>query len=80
MLQPEYWNWTRNLIVASHFDLQLHEDFQKPFPSFRDSLQTEIYYRTLNEFGNNDELKKAKLSPLIFEIGRNGPVYLPQEP
>lgn len=85
MLQPEYWNWTRNLIVASHFDLQLHEDLQKPSPPFRDSLQTEIYYQTLNllsvpenKFKNYDEFKKVE--PLIFEIGRNGPIYLWQEP
>lgn len=79
MLQPEYWNWTRNLIVASHFDLQLKDQFQKSFPSFRDSNQTEIYYQILKEFGNDPEIKETKPSPLIFEIGRNGPVYLHQE-
>ncbi|MCP5275445.1 MAG: hypothetical protein H6936_11500 [Burkholderiales bacterium] len=75
MLQPEYWNWTRNLIVASHFDLRLRDDLQSPFPPFRDNLQTEVFYRTLKEFTNN-ALKYT--GPLVFEIGRNGPVHLSQ--
>lgn len=83
MLQPEYWNWTRNLIVASHFDLQFHEDLQKPFPPFRDSRQAEIYYQILKHFPPDNPERKHRLentkpSPLIFEIGRNGPVFLHQ--
>lgn len=74
MLQPEYWDWMRNLIVASHFNLQLNEQYQRPFPPFRDSLQTNIYYQILNKIGGKD---LAEPSPLIFEIGRNGPVHLP---
>ena len=80
MLQPEYWNWTRNLIVASHFDLQLKDQFQKSFPPFRDSNQTEIYYQILKLFdASNSDIKNTQSSPLIFEIGRNGPVYLHHE-
>ncbi len=39
--------WTRNLIVASHFGLQLHPDLQTPIPPFRDSYQTALFYSAL---------------------------------
>lgn len=78
MLQPEYWNWTRNLIVASHFDLRLNDNLQRPFPPFRDSLQTEVYYRTLENFSSKlDGENYKRTSSLVFEIGRNGPFFLP---
>ncbi|WMJ09271.1 hypothetical protein [Nitrosomonas sp. sh817] len=81
MLHPQYWRWTRNLIVATPFDLRLNEEFQKQIPPFRDSLQTEIYYRTFYKLISDSEdkeinLKKASRESLIFEIGRYGPVYL----
>ncbi|AEJ01944.1 hypothetical protein Nit79A3_2160 [Nitrosomonas sp. Is79A3] len=78
MLQPEYWDWVRNLVVATHFDLRLRDDLQKQIPPFRDSRQTGIFYQTRMIFSDNKkDLQNAQLSPLIFEIGRNGPVYLP---
>lgn len=72
MLHPQHWRWTRNLVVASPFDLRLDEAHQKVFPPFRDSQQTEIFYRTLRILGSEIENE----TPLIFEIGRNGPVRL----
>lgn len=75
MSDPEHWRWTRNLIVASHFDLKLKEAYQKQSPPFRDSQQTALYYATLIAAGN-DKLAEKEVSPLIFEIGRNGPVPL----
>ncbi len=38
---------TRNLIVASHFGLQLHPDLQRDVPPFRDSYQTSLFLATL---------------------------------
>ena len=36
--------WTRNLIIASHFGLNLHPDLQAPIPPFRDSYQTAFLF------------------------------------
>lgn len=72
MLHPQYWRWTRNLIVATPFDLRLKDEFQNQTPPFRDSLQTQIYFEILKTFGN----AAGEAPPLVFEIGRNGPIYL----
>ncbi len=72
MLHPQYWRWTRNLIVATPFDLRLNDKFQKQTPPFRDSLQTQIYYEIRKVLSSLD----GESPSLIFEIGRNGPVYL----
>lgn len=84
MFHPQHWRWTRNLVVASPFDLRLNEQYQKLFPTFRDSQQTEIFYHTLRILesgkkpsGNAHQLPDIeKELPLIFEIGRDGPVRL----
>ncbi|WP_374564746.1 hypothetical protein [Nitrosomonas sp.] len=89
MLHPQYWRWTRNLIVATPFDLRLNEEFQKQIPPFRDSLQTQIYYemrknllKEVCETGGKQQPEHSNQclpnisNSLIFEIGRNGPVYL----
>lgn len=73
MLHPQYWRWTRNLIVATPFDLRLKEELQKQIPPFRDSLQTQIFHEILKNVKSNIP---NTAPPLIFEIGRNGPVYL----
>lgn len=83
MFHPQHWRWTRNLVVASHFDLRLAETDQKHIPAFRDSQQTDIYYNTINILKSNESkrLPEGKaIPPLIFEIGRNGPVRMEQEP
>ncbi|SDY74698.1 hypothetical protein [Nitrosomonas sp. Nm58] len=91
MFHPQHWRWTRNLVVASHFDLRLAETYQKHIPAFRDSQQTDIYYNTIKILKSNEPKKSsenteipplpehAAISPLIFEIGRNGPVRMEQE-
>jgi hypothetical protein len=112
MIQPQNFRWTRNLIVASNFDLKLKRSLQKHAPPFRDSYQTSAYLSTLmainyddsiikelerydyaifkknirnNDFSViiNENLRCLKEKsfmecnpPLLFEIGRNGPVRL----
>jgi hypothetical protein len=44
---PTEWRWTHNLIIASHFGLELQPDLQIPIPPFRDSYQTSLFYAAL---------------------------------
>ncbi|SEL23903.1 hypothetical protein [Nitrosovibrio tenuis] len=44
---PAEWHWTHNLIIASHFGLELQPDLQTPIPPFRDSYQTSLFYSAL---------------------------------
>ena len=50
MLSAQHWRATRNLVVASHFNLRLGKEYQEHFPDFRDSQQTNIFYHTINIF------------------------------
>lgn len=102
MLHSKHWRATRNLVVASHFDLRLREKprdeknevtevkkeidnwvfwenaYQDRFPPFRDSQQTNIFYRTFSiaDGGAKGSEKSAETFPRIFEVGRNGFVRL----
>lgn len=44
---PAQWQSTRNLIVASHFGLELQPALQTPIPPFRDNYQTSLFYAAL---------------------------------
>ncbi|TQK03506.1 hypothetical protein [Herbaspirillum sp. SJZ107] len=45
-LHPREKAWTRNLVVASHFNLRLAETMQPDMPSFRDAYQTSNFLAT----------------------------------
>ncbi|WP_052494221.1 hypothetical protein [Nitrosospira sp. NpAV] len=44
---PPQWQFTRNLIVASHFGLELQRTLQTHIPPFRDNYQTSLFYTAL---------------------------------
>ena len=82
LLHPNNIEWTRNLVVASSFDLSLRKDkeidIQGDIPPFRDSYQTSLFFAILRAFLRDDYLTKEEtvvvkqpLQPLIFEIGWN---------
>jgi len=77
---PNQLKWTRNMVVASSFGLELQRELQQDIPPFRDSYQTAEYLGCLSALGvvSPDELKC--ISPRLFEIGRNGPVDLSAQP
>jgi hypothetical protein len=77
-LHPANIEWTRNLLVASTFGLQLRDDLQRDVPPFRDAYQTSVFAATLRAFNfaalkDNDFIK---LKPRIFEIGRHHAIDL----
>jgi hypothetical protein len=84
--------YTRNLLVASSYPLQLDPSLRCDIPSFRNTYQTSIFVaaaRALNdELGKafplegstcqmNFAINQAKPEPLLFQIGRTRPQPLP---
>jgi hypothetical protein len=66
---PANLEWTRNLVVASTYGLQLQDDLQKEVPPFRNAYQTSIFAATLRAFDFLHE-DDFNLKPRIFEIAR----------
>lgn len=94
-LHPSEIKWTRNLLVASPFGLQLNEDFQKKTPPFRENYQTSLFLATqlaLCKGKKNQESSECNSDifradrtewtgkPRLFEIGNEGAVNISHEP
>jgi hypothetical protein len=80
-MHPREFQWTRNLIVASSFGLQLREDIQDGLPPFRNNYQTATFLAVtvavVNAVPNgqprpvSDETITGWLKdPGVYEIGR----------
>jgi len=89
LLHPSQYDWTRNLIVASHFGLQLHPALQGSIPSFRDSYQTSAFFSVLTSLGHLTRTASAShhvllgqyeftrdVGPRIYEVGRTQAIDL----
>jgi len=77
LLHPDKIKWTRNIVVASNFNLALRDDIQGDVPPFRNSYQTSVFYAVLKAFSEDNYLKGLGIdelnmlpSPRIFEVGR----------
>lgn len=69
--------WARNLLVVSHFGLQLEPDLQQSIPPFRTSYQTSAFFAVLNAIGRIEAGEYGEpIPPRLFEIGRHGAVDL----
>lgn len=95
LFHPKQWSWTRSLVIASHFDLELTEKLQGSIPPFRDSYQTSVFYATLRALGylvedpQDDTVLRLRTStqdrfsrqakPKVYEVSRNGVVDLSDE-
>jgi hypothetical protein len=51
LLFAEDYRSTRNLVIASHYGLELYQDLQRDVPPFRSSYQTSVYLATLQAVG-----------------------------
>ena len=76
LLHPDAFDWSRNLIVASAYGLELNPYWQRGTPPFRSSYQTALFLSTLKALdivvpvsGTADEVQ-------LYEIGRRGAVEL----
>lgn len=60
LLHPAEFKWTRNLIIASTYGLQLNRRLQSQTPPFRDSYQTSVFLATSLAV---DPTKRAEVWP-----------------
>jgi hypothetical protein len=77
-LHPDALKWTRNLVIASNFDLSLRYDdkrkLQGEIPPFRDNYQTSLFFSTLWAFSKDNydnplkELLRKKIARRIDDI------------
>lgn len=74
-LDPMHRAVTRNLVVVSHFGLQLKEELQFGLPPFRDSYQTATYFSGLRIFDMADPIH-PETEPRVFEVGKGVAVDL----
>jgi hypothetical protein len=69
--------WTRNLVVASGYDLKLRHDLQDPVAPFRNSYQTAQYLACLKALGHRELSRlSSNPAPRTFEVGARGAVDL----
>ena len=52
LVYADEYHWTRNLVIASHYGLELYEKLQLYVPPFRSSYQTATYFATLQAVGH----------------------------
>jgi hypothetical protein len=78
-LNPAVLGYTRNLVVASPFGLELNRNLQLGATPFRSSEQAAIFLATqvaLSPDGGSLDHLQHQLHPLLFEIGRTYAVPL----
>ena len=82
-LHPRQYPWTRNLIIASSFGLQLNHDLQGALPPLRDGYQTGMLLSVLLAFGKPTQQVEDQKGldtllgpPRLFEIGADEAVEL----
>jgi hypothetical protein len=69
VLHPSALTYTRNLLVASSFGLQLRPALQGEIPPFRSSYQTAAFLATRVAIRGNPEVHASWLTPRLFEVG-----------
>ncbi|MEE8105701.1 MAG: hypothetical protein V3T86_09225 [Planctomycetota bacterium] len=71
-MHPRQLPYTRNLVVASHYGLELHPNLQGETMPFRGCYQTAAYLGLLSVFRPELTGRISSLKPQIFEISRSG--------
>ncbi|MEK6647228.1 MAG: hypothetical protein AABY84_11215 [Candidatus Firestonebacteria bacterium] len=80
-IDARYWHhtelqYTRGLVVASSYGLQLCHIYQGDILQFRSSYQTSLFTATLLALDIIDKAKLENNTPRIYEIGWRGPYDL----
>ena len=69
VLNPSALTYTRNLLVASSFGLQLRPELQGEIPPFRSSYQTAAFLSTRAAVRDKKAAPASWLQPRLFEVG-----------
>ncbi|MDR4484256.1 MAG: hypothetical protein R3B95_13755 [Nitrospirales bacterium] len=72
LLHPGQYQWTRNLLIASHFGLRLDDKMQRWIPPFRDAYQTSLFLSTLLAIDPDAVCRRAS-SLLSHGVCENSP-------
>lgn len=56
LVYADEYRWTRNLVTASHYGLELYGMLQRDVPPFRSSYQTSAFFATLRAVGHVQSL------------------------
>lgn len=56
LVYADEYRWTRNLVTASHYGLELYGMLQRDVPPFRSSYQTSAFFATLQAVGHVQSL------------------------
>ncbi|MDH3503662.1 MAG: hypothetical protein OEM58_03915 [Nitrospirota bacterium] len=83
-LHPSQKDWTRNLLVASHYGLALHKNLQGMVAPFRDGYQTAVFRSVLqalcsptdNSLCGFPQVGYGEKEIRLFELGMTMPVDL----
>lgn len=70
LLHPSQYKWSRNLIVASGYGLEVRPDIQAGIPPFRDNYQTATFLATRVALKDLPSQPRISEPPAIFEIGK----------
>jgi hypothetical protein len=87
LLEPSQQAWARNLIIASSYGLEGNTTTYGPrdlktletrtYAPFRDSYQNALYHAAKFALENEPRSALPVPQPHIFEVGRTGPIELP---
>ncbi len=92
LIHPSQYDWTHNVIIASHFGLQVHPALQQAIPPFRSSYQAATFVAVLRAIGHLQTTTPTggfttpseatvtlgpRTAPLVYEVGRTGADLLP---
>jgi hypothetical protein len=77
-LEPDQYAWTRNLVIASNFGLELDPDIQKESAPFRDAYQSGAFLATRLALACDKFAMPSALldRPRLYEVGRGEAVDL----
>ncbi len=74
LLDPSEFPSTHNLLIASHYGLELRRDLQRDISPFRSVYDTAQFCATLRAIWDARRLAKPMSAPpIVFEVGRAGP-------
>ncbi|TKB57974.1 MAG: hypothetical protein E8D49_11250 [Nitrospira sp.] len=77
LVYADEYRWTRNLVTASHYGLELYGRLQRDVPPFRSSYQTSAYFATLQAVGHVRPLATCPPSDTSQSNSQNGTALSP---